>query len=156
MQWFAQLRDADQLKKRIVELKRAGFTIPSIAANLNEEGFSPPRRCHPFDVRQVWGLLSRFGLTKKREVVRLGPEEWMLGELAKTSAMSREKLRDWVRKSWVHGRQTPTQKICVVWADADELDRLRRLQSLSKPGVHSYPPDLTTPTGKPKMHKRHG
>jgi hypothetical protein len=63
--------------------------------------------------------------------------------------MTRAKLREWVQKGWAHGRLTPNQNICVVWADADELDRLRRLQSVSKLGVHGHPPELTTPKEKP-------
>ena len=150
VQSFAQLRDAVQLRDRIFELKKAGATIPSIAAKLNAEGFSPPRRSQPFGVRQIWSLMSGFGLTTKRETVCLGPDEWMLSALASELAMSREKLREWVRKGWVHGRHSPTQRICVVWADADELERLRRLQSLSRPGVTGYACDLTTPKRKPK------
>jgi DNA invertase Pin-like site-specific DNA recombinase len=147
---FAHLRDAAQLKARVIELKKAGCTIPNIASTLNDEGFSPPRRCHPFDVRQVWGLLALYGLTTKRDVVQLGPQEWMLGDLAKRLSISREKLREWVRKGWAHGRFTSAQKICVVWADADEVERLRRLQSVSKLGVTGHPPELTTPKKRPK------
>jgi hypothetical protein len=94
--------------------------------------------------------MSTLGLTTKRDTVCLGPDEWMLGALANKLAMSREKLREWVRKGWVHGRHTPTHRICVVWADTDELERLRRLQSLSRPSVTGYARDLTAPKSKPK------
>jgi Recombinase zinc beta ribbon domain/Recombinase len=143
------LREADRLRERITALKHKGWTAAAIAAKLNGEGFSTPRRCNPFTETQVWQLLFRYGLTRKPDSERLGSHERRLGELAKELGVSRQKLRDWVAKGWAHGRQTPTQGLWIVWADADEMHRLRQLKARSKLGMVGYPIELTTPKNKP-------
>ena len=75
----------------------------------------------------------------------LGPGEWWLSDLARALRVPRRKLRDWVLWGWVQGRQTAVQGLWVVWADKDELRRLRRLRACSKRGMRCYPKELTTP-----------
>ncbi len=98
----------------------------------------------------MWQLLVRFGLTRKRDVETLKPDEWWLSKLASELKVPLLRLRDWVRKGWVHGRQTPHQKLWIAWADADELRRLRRLVSISSHGASNYPTELITPKHRPK------
>jgi hypothetical protein len=145
---YQQLRDSDRLRARVVELHGEGTTAAEIARTLTREGFTPPRRCNPFSKEQVWQLLVRFGLTRKRDVETLNQDEWWLSKLASELRVPLQRIRDWVRKGWIHGRQTPHQKLWIVWADADELDRLRRLAAVSTHGASSYPLDLTTPNRK--------
>ncbi|MBI3461749.1 MAG: hypothetical protein HY000_01620 [Planctomycetes bacterium] len=54
-------------------------------------------------------------------------------------------------QSWVHARRSPLQHFWIAWADAAELDRLRRLRASpqAKP-CDRYPPELTTPKQRPK------
>ncbi len=140
---YQQLRDNDRLRARVVELHRESTTAAEIARTLTREGFSPPRRCNPFSKEQVWQLLVRFGLTRKLDVETLSKDEWWLSKLASELRVPLQRLRDWIRKGWVHGRQTPHQKLWIAWADVDELDRLRRLASVSAHGASSYPTVLT-------------
>ena len=146
---FRQLADADRLRARVVELRTGGSSASRIAEQLNAGGFSSRRPGRPFTKHQVEHLLELHGLTTKRDVVRLGTGEWLIGKLASTLGVGREKLREWFGKGWVHGRQTPTSKLCIIWADADELKRLRRLRAHSKPGVSVHPPELITPKKRP-------
>ena len=42
--------------------------------------------------------------------------------------MSVTRLRHWVRQGYIHSRKSTAWKQVVLWADADELARLRRLR----------------------------
>jgi DNA invertase Pin-like site-specific DNA recombinase len=140
-----QLRDGDRLQQRVTELHGQGQTAAVIAATLTAEGFSPPRRCGPYSKEQVWQLVYRYGLAKKCEQEELSKDEWLLPKLASNLKLSHRKLRDWVTRKWCHARQTPTQGLWIVWADSQELNRLRSLTALSVRGKSSYTAQLTTP-----------
>lgn len=90
-------------------------------------------------------------LNTQRDPVELGPDEWLLAPLAKHLDMNREKLREWIKKGWVHGRQTPSKSDWIVWADSDELQRIKNLNELSHPGVSGYrgfPRELIKPKAR--------
>jgi hypothetical protein len=60
------------------------------------------------------------------------------GALAKELGACRERLSESVIKSGIHGRRTPSGSHRIVWADAQELGRLRRLVAISKPGLSKH------------------
>ena len=66
--------------------------------------------------------------------------------------MSDDKLRDWTIRGWVHCRKTPLQGYRVLWADADEVKRLKKLLAQSRRGMQGYTQKLTTP--KPRQRTR--
>jgi DNA invertase Pin-like site-specific DNA recombinase len=143
---FAHLKGLEQLLERIVELRQQGHSSTRIAAKLNEEGYRTPRRRRAFSTDIVRQLLSRQGLTGERsDAKQLGPHEWWLLDLARELDMSRDKLREWVLRGWLHARRTPVARMWIVWADRDELKRLRKLVARSTQGVISHPAELTTP-----------
>lgn len=81
------------------------------------------------------------------------PNEWWLEELALELKMPSATLRGWCRKGWVHVRKvTLAYRRFIIWTDADELARLRRLHRHRRgaPGV-PYPSELTTP--KPRTDR---
>jgi DNA invertase Pin-like site-specific DNA recombinase len=146
VQFYEQLRDFDKLMDRIATLRREGNTAAQIADCLNREGFSPPKRCGAFYPELVHQLLCRRGLANEKTYDgQLGPYEWWLRDLARELPMSAEKLTDWARRGWLHARQTPAQHLWVLWADKQELKRLRKLAAVSRRGVVAYPSELTTP-----------
>ena len=60
----------------------------------------------------------------------LGEHEWLLTDLARKLEMPQATLHRWVRVGWVHARKLPTPGgHWVIWADADELDRMTRLRT---------------------------
>ena len=59
--------------------------------------------------------------------------------------MTDGKLRGWIERGWLHARQTPAQHLWIVWADRDEMSRLRKLVARSHRGITSQPRELTTP-----------
>ncbi|MGE3822187.1 MAG: hypothetical protein AB7I30_22465 [Isosphaeraceae bacterium] len=66
-------------------------------------------------------------------------------KLAEQIPVSAGKLADWAPRGWVHSRKTPAQRLWVLWADNQELKRLRELVALSHHGVEEYPAALITP-----------
>jgi DNA invertase Pin-like site-specific DNA recombinase len=148
---YAQLRDFESLMKRVVELRDAGQAAPQIAEALNADGFYPPHRRSPFSAPVVYQLLKRRGLIGNERMHNelLGPHEWWLTDLARELEMSHMKLRDWSVRGWVHCRKTPVQGYRIVWADRDEIRRLRKLLADSRRGVNEYTSALTTPKKKP-------
>ncbi len=146
VQVYEQLRDFDKLMERIVALRHEGCTAAQIADYLNREGFSPPKRCGGFYPQLVHKLLTRRGLANERTYDgQLGPYEWWLRDLARAIPMPADKLADWARRGWLHSRKTPAQHLWILWADKQEVKRLRRLADLSHRGVVEYRSELTTP-----------
>ena len=140
---YAQLRDFDLLMSRVEELREAGHVACEIAERLNSEGFYPPKRRGKFTAPVVYQLLKRRGLigNERDHHELVGPDEWWLTDLARELQMSHLKLRDWANRGWVHARKTPVQGRWVLWADDDEVIRLRKLL-------------LTKPPGREYLHQR--
>jgi hypothetical protein len=140
------LREGGKLLGRAGELREAGKTTREIAVILNAEGFVPPRQRGPFTADGVRQLLKRVGLARGwREGDVLGEHEWWLDDLAEELAMAEAALRVWLRRGWVNGRRTPVQCLWVVWADPDELHRLRRLRAQSHVKGRRVPAELKVP-----------
>jgi hypothetical protein len=144
---YTTLRDFNALMSRVTELRQQGKTSEEIAGRLNAEGFTPPKQHEGFNRRIVDHLLRRAGLIgrERSHDELLGDHEWWLTDLARKLQMCHEKLRNWATRGWVHSRQTPIQKSWILWADDDEVARLRRLVAESRPGKTCYPAELTTP-----------
>lgn len=152
---YAQLRDFEALMARIVELRQAGNDAAGIAAALNQEGFRPPKHPGSFNKPMIYQLLKRRGLigNERSHDELLGPKEWWLTDLARELQMSDDKLRDWSSRGWVHYRKTPVQGYRVLWADKEEVNRLKKLLAQSRRGMQGYTDDLTTPKPRPKQPK---
>ncbi|MCG8448378.1 MAG: recombinase family protein [Pirellulales bacterium] len=143
---YAQLRDSEALMSRLVELRQQSCTAQQIANCLNAEGFKPPQR-DAFNRWIVHALLKRnglMGMERSRDEL-LGENEWWIADLARELRTQTEKLRYWATRGWIHGRQTPIQGYWIVWADDEEVVRLRNLLAESRRGINKYSPSLTTP-----------
>jgi hypothetical protein len=150
---YEQLHDFKLLKERVVALRQAGRTADQIAEALNREGFVPPRGPDRYDRALVRKLMWRCGISRqpRRELhggIEPGPNEWWLSTLADELKMSRGTLWGWVRLGWVRGRKIGTGlRRLIVWADAEEVDRLLRLHAYRPKGGRSgpVPAELTAP-----------
>jgi len=135
VQSYQQMADFERLLNRVDELRKAGRTLAEVAEQLNHEGFHPPKRSAAFTTSILTGLLARRGRTGPRSRVVeqpgvLGEHEWLLTDLARKLEMPQATLHRWVRVGWVHARKLPTPGgHWVIWADADELDRMSRLRT---------------------------
>jgi DNA invertase Pin-like site-specific DNA recombinase len=135
VQRYQQLTDYGRLLNRIDELRKAGETLAGVAEQLNREGFHPPKRSATFTSSIVNGLLAKRGRTGLRPRVLAAPglrgeHEWLLPDLAGKLEMPQATLHRWIRVGWVHARKLPTPGgQWVIWADADELDRMARIRT---------------------------
>jgi hypothetical protein len=154
---YEQLRDYEGLLGCILELREQGRSACQIAEQLNREGWRPPRRRATFNAPMIRKLISRSVLggqgadpTEARAL--LESDEWWFGALARQLAMPPATLYSWLRRGWVQARQLPGA--CgrwIMWADEDELSRLRRLRARPRSWSEDPPAkDLTTPKPRPR------
>jgi DNA invertase Pin-like site-specific DNA recombinase len=134
---YDQLHDYKALLDRAWELAQQRQTASQIAEQLNREGWRPPKRRTTFNQAMVQHLLWRRGLRGLRPRSMssdlLQANEWWFIDLVRALDLPQPTLYSWVRRGWVHARQLPgPQGRWIVWADQDELDRLRRLRSCSR------------------------
>lgn len=158
VQTYQQLSNYDELVARIDTLRAHRKTFAEIAATLNAEGFHPPKRSPRFTP----GILSRF---LRERGVRTGPlprsvtherhlqaDEWWLADLAAKLVMPIATLHRWQRVGWVTSRKvTEAGGRWAIYADVDELTRLRRLRDSPRGWPQPYPTELITP--KPKTEQ---
>jgi hypothetical protein len=148
---YEHLRDLEPLLDRAQELRESGQTIRQIAEQLNTEGFHTPMGRGRIKRPMVNQLLQRRGVIadERANDGLLGRHEWWLSDLADELKTTRSKLQAWVLRGWVHGRKTPVQGNWILWADKDELQRLRALIVKSRPGKNRHASKLKTPKRKP-------
>jgi DNA-binding transcriptional MerR regulator len=158
VQTYAQLSNYDELVSRIHALRAERKTLSEIAETLNAEGFHPPKRSPRF----TQGILSCFLRERRvrsgslpRSVTDEQPlraNEWWLADLAAELSMPIATLHRWQRVCWVTSRKvTAAGGRWTVYADADELLRLRRLRDSPRGWPQPYPTELITP--KPKTEE---
>jgi DNA invertase Pin-like site-specific DNA recombinase len=149
---YEQLADYERLLTRVEQLGQQGLTAAEIAECLNQEGFRPARRAKKFCkwmVSQLFQRLRRERPTTQRASnrVRLKEHEWFLTDLAAHLEIPKSSLFKWFKRGWlrVDGQLAGYSGRLICWADADELERLRRLRQ-TKFGWWAPPPEeLTTP-----------
>jgi DNA invertase Pin-like site-specific DNA recombinase len=147
-----QLRDHTELMRRVAELHGAGRTAREIAEALNREGFRPPKRRETYNKAMVQVLLARRGRSGPRPGELTGEDprgndEWWLSDLSRELGMPQPTVHGWVGRGWIRGRKSPgAGGRWILWADAEELERLRRLRAYRRTWPdETYPAELTTP-----------
>ena len=140
---YDQLRDYERLRERILELRRQGWKMADIAEQLNKEGLRTSRHGY-HNAASVRQFVFRF--EQDTRLPELPVDEWWLHDLARELSVPWGTLNGWRRRGWLVGRQVKgVRKLCwIVWADAEELARLRRLRDYES-GNKPYPTELTTP-----------
>ena len=82
----------------------------------------------------------------------LATNEWWCTDLARHLNLPQPTLYSWLRRGWVHARQLPVAGgRWILWADAEELDRLRQLHRCPR-RWHNQPQAtaLTKPKRRPE------
>jgi DNA invertase Pin-like site-specific DNA recombinase len=123
-----------KLCERVRSLAAQGMTAAAIARCLNEEGYRPPKRREGFDRQSAQDLIHRLGLSRRRLRSEgqedLGRQEWWLGDLSCELGMPQATLYGWLRGGRLKACQQ--QKVpyrWIVWADDEELGKLKRLRA---------------------------
>lgn len=158
VQTYAQLSNYEELVRRIQALRAERKTLSEIAALLNDEGFRPPKRTMRFTKAILSGFLrehaARTGSSPRSGThdQYLGANEWWLADLAAELSMPIATLHRWQRVGWITSRKVPIAGgRWAMYADADELDRLRRLRDSPRGWPQPYPTELITP--KPRREE---
>jgi DNA invertase Pin-like site-specific DNA recombinase len=138
-----QLTYYRELVERIRRLRAEGLTSMQMADRLNAEGLRPPKRRPTFNAEMVRTIMSRNGLTTTKGAAwrrpALGPNEWIVRDLAAELQMPMISLYAWLRRGWVTARRIeehPRQPWAIS-ADPQELARLRALRVAPKLGWRS-------------------
>ncbi|MDB5390809.1 MAG: hypothetical protein JWM11_6455, partial [Planctomycetaceae bacterium] len=142
---FEQLEAMQQIRRRIIELKRRGHSHQSVADELNREGLrstSGGSFTSPI-ISQICGKLRQAGY----DLTVNSPEthHWILGHLARHLGIKSETLSTWRRRGWVRSERVGAR--WILSADPQELERLKRLVEHSRKGLEKTPLNLTTPIG---------
>lgn len=152
---YEQLHDYQKLLDRIGALADQKQTATQIAALLNAEGWRPPKRRTTFNQSMVQHLLWRCGRRGPRPRAMsndlLGKDEWWFIDLAREVGLPHPTLYSWMRRSWVHARQlSGPQGHWILWADAEELQRLKQLRSCNRNWFNQpQAKELRTPKARP-------
>lgn len=149
---YTALEGLESLRARMVELRGDGQTAEAIASALNREGYHVARG-DAFTGARVHQLLAKFGQTGVPPGVRdatdlPGADESWLPELAKRLGVKPIIVHRWRWSGWLHARQLRGENgRWVVWANAAEVARLRRLRAfeIKHHGRRTPPSVLTTP-----------
>jgi DNA invertase Pin-like site-specific DNA recombinase len=145
-----------ELRQRVLALRGDGLTAEQIAAVLDREGYPVPRG-EGYTGDRVRQLFGRFGLTGTPAGIRdasdlPGPGEWWLPALAADLGVKPIVIHRWRWSGWLHGRQLRGENgRWIVWANASEVRRLRRLRAfeIKDRGRRAPPPELTAPARRP-------
>ncbi len=131
---YSQQSDYPRLVVRLRELCTGRRNSAEIAAQLNAEGFRPPKRTQQFTGEIVRRLTVHLGLLRRQRHgsrIGLGPDEYRPMGLARRLGISRDTVRRWLRAGWLTVRRDDDGHH-VIWADASELRRLRELHALPR------------------------
>ena len=146
---YEHLKEYEKLREQIVVLRQEGRTAAQIAATLNQQGYRTPKTRSDFTEDNVRRFVSKQGLTEiSRSEATLDSGEWRLADLAQKLRLPNWKLRDWLRRGWLNGRQAQADGAWIAWADRAELQRLKKLRARSGRGVWAHPKHLTTPKSR--------
>jgi DNA invertase Pin-like site-specific DNA recombinase len=131
---YDQHSDYPRLVTRLRELCTGRLNAATIAEHLNAAGFQPPKRTSRFTPDMVLRLIGQLGLNRREphgSRVGLGADEYRPGGLARRLGINRDTVRSWVKLKWVNVRRDENDHQ-VIWADAEELERLRALHQLPR------------------------
>jgi hypothetical protein len=123
-----------RLVQRLKEMCAARLSSAGMAKQLNAEGFRPPKRTDHFTGSMVQRLTIQLGLTRRQRpgsATGLGSDEYRPAGLARKLAVKRDTVIRWMRVGWVNVRRDADGHR-IIWADADELRRLRELHRLPR------------------------
>jgi len=147
---YEQLHDYRRLAERLKQLHREGLHREDIAAKLNAEGFVPPRRRGVFTELGVGAVMRELGLVG--ELFRddlLQENEWWIPDLARHLGVIPQKIHYWIKQGWIHSHRTPSGKHLILWADKDEICRLKQLAKVKDSWLGSRHPHLLIPKHRP-------
>jgi hypothetical protein len=151
---YDQQSDYPKLVQRLKELCAQKLSSGKIAKHLNVEGFRPPKRTDHFSRDMVQRLRTELGLPQRKRhgsKEGLAKDEYRPAGLAKKLGVKRDTVRRWMRVGWLNLRKDEDGH-AILWADADELRRLRELPRLPRTWANKERlAELQQPKQRPKQ-----
>jgi hypothetical protein len=145
---FEQLEAADEIRSRIIALKQQGYPHHAVARHLNDEHFHSASG-GPFTVPIVSQLCRKFRAESHLiDKPTVPGDRWKLGDLAKHLRIKPETLSTWRRRGWLYAEKIGQR--WILWADAEELNRLQQLAEHGRKGLIKTPSQLTIPRRRPR------
>ena len=147
---YEQQADYPRLVQRLKEWCDKKLSSWEIAEQLNAEGFRPPKRTDRFSRDMVQRLRTELGLPQRKRhgsKEGLGKDEYRPAGLAKKLGVKRDTVTRWRRVGWLNLRRDEMGHR-IIWADADELKRLRELHRLPRTWANK---ERLTELQKPKQ-----
>mgnify|MGYP001819783451 CR=1 FL=1 len=150
VQTYKQLSNYDELAARVKNLRARGKSLAEIASTLNSEGFHPPKRASKFSKEMVCCFLreqqAQAGVMSTLNDEHLETDEWWIPDLAAKLSIPIVTLHRWRRVGWVTARKVSIGRArWAIYANPNELARLRRLRDARRGWPEPYPKELTTP-----------
>ena len=147
---FEQMKDFQRLKERVTQLYQEGLHRGPIAAKLNAEGFVPPYRRGGFTELGVGALMRDWGLVGEyfRDDL-LQENEWRIPDLVRELGVIQQKVHYWIKQGWIHSRRTQSGKHVIIWADPDEIRRLKKMAKVKNSWIKVSHPNLIIPKPRP-------
>ena len=140
----------------MVELHGQKQTCAHIAEQLNQEGYRPPKRRATFNAAMGPQLLARkirIGpRARAREACPRAEDEGGLSDLSRPLQIPKPTLSVGVDRGLVHARKLPgVQGSWILWANAEEWDRLHRLHHCPRTWWNQpQMPELARPKPRPE------
>jgi hypothetical protein len=153
---YERLADFPRMRRLLEAAVAAGLSSAQIAECLNREEIRlPSGRADRFTPDNARQLVYRLGLSPRiRPAVSLAADEWWIRDLADELGVGYSRIKEWVERGYVHARRVGSRRHLVIWADAEERDRLRRLRDAFGPGrTFRYPAELTRPKAHPEQKR---
>jgi hypothetical protein len=151
---YDQQSDYPRLVQRLKELCGKKLSSSEIAEKLNAEGFRPPKRTDHFSRDMVQRLRTELGLPQRKRhgsTEGLAKDEYRPAGLAKKLGVKRDTVVRWMRVGWLNLRRDESGHR-IIWADADELKRLRELHRLPRTWANKERlAELQKPKQRPKQ-----
>jgi hypothetical protein len=123
---------------------------------LDREGFRPPSgHAERLNPERAGELVYRLGLSPRlRPTESLAVDEWWIRDLADELGVAYNQFKEWAKNGYVHARRVGIRKHLVLWADAEDKERLSRLRDEFRLGRTSrYPAELTRPKPRPEQDR---
>ena len=150
---YERMHNYQLLLDKVRDLRQQKLTAGQIADTLNAEGWHPPKRRATFNAAMVRSLIFRLphpappGSGTPDTPGPLAQDEWWFADLARHLNLPSPTLYSWMRRGWVEARQLagPAGR-WILWADAEELTRLRKLRAAPRTWYNRpQAADLTVP-----------
>ena len=129
---YEQLSFYPQLCQKLRELVAAGVDRETIAKQLTQAGYHPPKQTQQFNRMSVRRLMDKLGLAQCSSSIhsdeKLKTGEWWLPELARNLDIPRATLANWARAGKLSARKLAEYPYSwIVWADETERERPQQL-----------------------------